>query len=260
MIIGAAELAISAALAILFHFQAVSEKRRIILQSNIVAMSYALQPEGFEMSSTRYFYEFGYPGITSVFKDPMHKSKDRNMGQANFTKFSILLKRDAENEDLEKLENMLANPREYRVQETANEVIVNVPLYHGKARNPYGIVQIATNISNLSRDVFYKNFFLYLAIFLLYNSQILLIYLYRRQRKRETVIYLEKGYLKEHAIGALKLQHKILGDIIADHEDIESPPKAEISQRHESKESPKVVLLEKRIKNTGRTDTDKDNV
>ena len=28
---------------------------------------------------------------------------------------------------------------------------------------------------------------------------------------------MDKGYLKEHSIGALKIMHKVLGDIIEDH-------------------------------------------
>jgi hypothetical protein len=250
LVVGLAEFVIAAALAVLFHFQVQNEKRRIILQSNIVAMSYALQPQKYTVSSTRYFYEFGYPNITSIFQDPMRAMGLHDIDQANFAKFSIWLKSDIDKEGREELRQVFENPKKYRILETAEEVTVNIPLYHGYGGEPYGIVQIATTIRNLPRDIFYKNFFLYLAIILLYNSQILLLYLYRRQRKRETVVYLEKGYLKEHAIGALKLQHKILGDIIADHEHIETPPGPESHAENKPDRSSKVIVLDKPKRNS----------
>lgn len=42
--------------------------------------------------------------------------------------------------------------------------------------------------------------------------------------RRDRVTVFEKGYLKEHAIGALKLQHRLLGQIIRDHEDEHDEP------------------------------------
>ncbi len=245
LVVCLAECVILAALAVLFHFQVQNEKRRIILQGNIVAMSYALQPKGYDVSSSRYFYELGYPNIISIFQDPMRSVGSHDIEHANFSKFSIWLKSDIDKEGREDLRQVFENPNKYRIQETAKEVTVNVPLYHGYGEKPYGMVQIVTTISNLSRDVFYKNFFLYLAIILLYNSQVLLLYLLWRQRRKETVVYLEKGYLKEHAIGALKLQHKILGDIIADHEHIESAPEPERDSGKEPDRAPKVIILEK---------------
>jgi hypothetical protein len=216
-----AESAIFGALAVLFHYQALNAKRRIIVQSNIMAMSYALQPQPYKSSSARYFCEFGFPSIISIFQDPMSGSAPRNLSNANFIKLSIWLESDMKKKEQGDLEKILDSPQKYRFQETQEEVSVNVPLYNEGAKKPYGIVRVTSTIAHLQRDVFFKNFFLYLAIVLLYNSQLLLIYLYQRQRKKETVVYLEKGYLREHAIGALKLQHKILGDIIADHEGME---------------------------------------
>ena len=37
--------------------------------------------------------------------------------------------------------------------------------------------------------------------------------------RRERVTVFERGYLKEHAIGALKIQHRLLGQIIREHEE-----------------------------------------
>jgi hypothetical protein len=45
-------------------------------------------------------------------------------------------------------------------------------------------------------------------------------------RKKKEIVF-EKGYLKEHSIGALKIMHKVLGDIIDDHKaDHEAPDQA----------------------------------
>ena len=53
------------------------------------------------------------------------------------------------------------------------------------------------------------------------NNQAFIFYLLTRKKKE---VIFEKGYLKEHSIGALKIMHKVLGDIIDDHKtDHESP-------------------------------------
>ena len=65
------------------------------------------------------------------------------------------------------------------------------------------------------------------------------------QGKKETVVYLEKGYLKEHAIGALKLQHKILADIIADHEDENYAPENASGDKEKTVPGGKIIVLEK---------------
>ena len=46
------------------------------------------------------------------------------------------------------------------------------------------------------------------------NNQAFILYLFSRRKKEELI---DKGYLKEHSIGALKIMHKVLGDIIEDH-------------------------------------------
>ncbi len=240
-----AEAVLVCSLAVLFHFQVLNEKRRIILQSNIVAMSYALQPQPFTSSSSRYFYEYGFPNIVSIFKDPMSTRAAFSFDKTNLTKFSILLEEDILKKGDDELRQIFENPDKFRIQETPEEVKINVPLYRGHGDKPYGIVQVSNTITNLRRDIFFKNFFLYLAIILLYNSQIFLIYLYRRQRRKQTVVYLEKGYLKEHAIGALKLQHKILGDIIADHENIEAAPHTGRKEEAGPGQGGKLIVLER---------------
>ncbi|MBK7975760.1 MAG: hypothetical protein IPK07_21630 [Deltaproteobacteria bacterium] len=64
--------------------------------------------------------------------------------------------------------------------------------------------------------------FFQLVLFAFLSFQVWLTVVSLARRDRVTVF--EKGYLKEHAIGALKLQHRLLGQIIRDHEDEESEP------------------------------------
>ena len=59
--------------------------------------------------------------------------------------------------------------------------------------------------------------FFQLVLFAFLSFQVWLTVVSLARRDRVTVF--EKGYLKEHAIGALKLQHRLLGQIIRDHED-----------------------------------------
>ena len=66
------------------------------------------------------------------------------------------------------------------------------------------------------KKVFADNFLLYVAILVVLNNQAFILYLFFRRRKEEVPFGVE-GYLKEHSISALKLMHKVLGDIIEDH-------------------------------------------
>jgi hypothetical protein len=66
------------------------------------------------------------------------------------------------------------------------------------------------------------------------NNQAFIFYLLTR-RKREVVF--EKGYLKEHSIGALKIMYKVLGDIIEDHQ-----TEIEPDDKRKSQEADKNVI------------------
>ena len=65
------------------------------------------------------------------------------------------------------------------------------------------------------KKVFADNFLLYVAILVVLNNQAFILHLFLRRKKEE--IPFSEGYLKEHSISALKLMHKVLGDIIEDH-------------------------------------------
>lgn len=62
--------------------------------------------------------------------------------------------------------------------------------------------------------------------------------------RRDRVTVFEKGYLKEHAIGALKLQHRLLGQIIRDHEE-EEPSEPAVARPVADAPRGKVIQLDK---------------
>ena len=64
-------------------------------------------------------------------------------------------------------------------------------------------------------NVIESDFLLYVAMLVVFNNQAYILYLFTRKKKEE--VFVDKGYLKEHSIGALKIMHKVLGDIIEDH-------------------------------------------
>jgi hypothetical protein len=55
---------------------------------------------------------------------------------------------------------------------------------------------------------------LYAAMLVVLNNQAFIVYFLLR-RKKEVVF--EKGYIKEHSLGSLRLMHKVLGDMIEDN-------------------------------------------
>jgi hypothetical protein len=224
-----AQVILAAALGTLFRFQVLNEKRQLILNSSVVVQFYSYQPNPYLTSYSRYFYNFGYPSLTSLFEDPMRPRQNRSMDEANFSRFSILLEDEIQKSTDPKVKEAYLHPPGNRIQEYGDTLAINALLTRDSDRKPYGLVRISHNIKNLPRDVFFKNALLYFIIIFLYNSQIALIYLYLTRRKRPVVMDLDRGYLKEHAIGALKLQHRILGDIIADHETLPTTPRAPLA-------------------------------
>ena len=202
----------------MFRFQVLNEKRQLIMNSSVVVQFYSYQPNPYLTSYSRFFYNFGYPTVTSLFEDPMRPKQNRSMDEANFSRFSILLEDDIEKSGDPKIKEAFLHPPQNRIQEYGDTLAINALLLRDADRKPYGLVRISHNIKNLPRDVFFKNVLLYFVVVFLYNSLIVLVYLYLTHRKRPLLMSLDRGYLRDHAIGALKLQHRILGDIIADHE------------------------------------------
>ena len=103
----------------------------------------------------------------------------------------------------------------YAVKDSNGILSVLVP-FSGRDHSEYlGLVKIDSDTSAILKKVFADNYLLYAAMLIVLNNQAFIFYLLTR-RKREVVF--EKGYLKEHSIGALKIMYKVLGEIIEDHQ------------------------------------------
>ena len=103
----------------------------------------------------------------------------------------------------------------YTVKDNNGIISVSVPFTSQAETEPFGIVKIDSDTKAILKKVFADNYLLYAAMLVVLNNQAFIFYLLMARRKREVVF--EKGYLKEHSIGALKIMHKVLGDIIEDH-------------------------------------------
>jgi hypothetical protein len=87
------------------------------------------------------------------------------------------------------------------------------------------------------------------------NNQAFILYLFTR-RKKEVVF--DKGYLKEHSIGALKIMHRVLGDIIEDHASEEDKKQEDKKTGSDKKVQSKSSDLEKNVISISRLASKKD--
>ncbi|NIP39299.1 MAG: hypothetical protein GWM89_09660 [Candidatus Dadabacteria bacterium] len=103
----------------------------------------------------------------------------------------------------------------YSVFNRDGVISVAVPFSIKDTLHSTGIVKIDSETTAIAKKVLSENFLLYAAMLVVFNNQAFILYLLNR-RKKEVVF--EKGYLRDNSIGALKIMHKILGDVITDHE------------------------------------------
>ena len=97
-----------------------------------------------------------------------------------------------------------------------NKYVAIKPFFLDGARKPHGVVRIETSTIPILINVLANNGIFYLFLFLILNNQAFLFYLWVR-KKRDVV--LDKRYLKDSSLGAIKIMHKLLGDIIDDHKE-----------------------------------------
>jgi len=223
----AGQIFLAAGLFALFRLQMDQEKGELILRSNMMAMFYANPTHTYTESYRREFYDFGYPGPKATFQNPFQITGGYPFNYANFSDFAILLKEQVDQSADPHLKEAFYSPLANRIQEYDRIVAVNLPLLKPGAGAPYGLVRIESNLKYLPRDIFYKNLLSYLLIAVFYNGLLLVLAFGLFRKPKQTVVYLEKGYLKEYALGALKLHHKILGQIIEDHDQPEPQPEPE---------------------------------
>ena len=130
--------------------------------------------------------------------------------------FSVVLRKDVENTKLSDNFKDDFYPRKgYSVGNQDGVISVSVPFALQGRSEPFGIVKIDSDTQALMEKVIADNFLFYAAILVVLNNQAFILYLLLKKRKE---VVFEKGYLKEHSMGALKIMHKVLGDIIEDHE------------------------------------------
>jgi len=103
----------------------------------------------------------------------------------------------------------------YSVQKKEGLISVTVPFITRDQSEPFGLIKIGSDNVTILKQVFSDNFLLYVAMLILFNNQAYIFYLFTRKKKEEVLV--DKGYLKEHSIGALKIMHRVLGEIIEDH-------------------------------------------
>ncbi len=239
-----AEILLFAGLFGLFQLQKAQEKGELILRSNMVALFYARPGYVYDRSYRQEFYDFGYPSPSAMFKNPFIIRGGYSFSRANISQFAILLKKDIDVSSDPHIKHAFYYPRANRIQEYDEVLAINLPLYKPGSKTPYGMIRIEHNLKNFSRDVFYKNLLSYILIFIFYNAFLGAIIFALSRKPKPSVIYLEKGYLKDYALGALKLHYKILGQIIEDHE------KSTSSQPTE--QEAKIIPLEPTDKTEGR--------
>lgn len=157
--------------------------------------------------------------------------------------FSVVLKKDIEGRKTSGYFMKDFQPTAgYSVRKDKGMISVSVPFTLREQSEPFGIIKIDSNARTLLDKVVRDNFLIYMVILIILNNQAFFLYLFMR-RKKEVVF--EKGYLRENSIGSLKIMHKLLGDMIQDHEKM--PPSSEPGKKGDGKKVISISeLIEKR--------------
>ena len=207
------ELGIIALIGVVFYFQFDTAKKDFVTRTKAIAETIGDQ-------ATSFYQDHG-EGSTS---DEFYLFLDQRLGREKlFNTFGVSPKFFSvtfmkQPEDKMAAGHFLENtypPEGYSVEKYAGKISVSVPFLSPQADGPLGIVKIDSDTKTLMKEVFAANFLLYVAILVVLNNQAFILHLFLRRRKEE--IPFSEGYLKEHSISALKLMHKVLGDIIEDH-------------------------------------------
>lgn len=207
------ELGIIALIGVVFYFQFDNAKKDFVTRTKAIAETIGDQATSFyqdhgEGSTSNEFYLF--------LDQRLGREKLFNTFGVSPKFFSVTFMNQPEDEMASGhfLENTYP-PEGYSVEKYAGKISVSVPFLSPQINGPLGIVKIDSDTKTLMKKVFADNFLLYVAILVVLNNQVFILHLFLRRRKEE--IPFSEGYLKEHSISALKLMHKVLGDIIEDH-------------------------------------------
>ena len=207
------ELGIIALIGVVFYFQFDNAKKDFVTKTRAIAETIGDQ-------ATSFYQDHGGAPTSDEFylflDERLGREKLFNTFGVSPKFFSVIFTKQPENE-LASGHFMESTypPEGYSVEKYAGKISVSVPFLSPQVEGPLGIVKIDSDTKTLMKKVFADNFLLYVAILMVLNNQAFILHLFYRRRKEE--IPFSEGYLKEHSISALKLMHKVLGDIIEDH-------------------------------------------
>jgi len=217
------ELCIFALVGLVFLFQFDKAKTELVTKTRAIAETIGDQASSFltakgDETSGDEFFQF--------LDERLGRKKLFNTFEIAPKFFSVVFKKDVERGKASGYFMQDFYPEGgYDVKKHNGVISVSVPFSFQEKAEPIGIVKIDSDTKTIAKKVLADNFLLYAAMLVVLNNQAFIFHLLMR-RKKEVVF--EKGYLKEHSIGALKIMHKVLGDIIEDHEvgiQVEEPAK-----------------------------------
>ncbi len=212
------ELFILMLIGVVFYFQFDKERDEFVSKTRAIAETIGEQ-------ANSYFLDYGKEPSTDEFymflDERLGRKKLFNTFDISPKFFSVIFKKDLKKsgENGYFMKGFL-HEGGYIVKKEKGLISVSVPFSVSASKNVFGIVKIDSDTGTLLKKVFSDNFLLYAAMLVVLNNQALILFLFMR-RKKEAVVF-DKGYLKEHSIGALKIMHRVLGDIIEDHSTAES--------------------------------------
>lgn len=206
------ELFIFALVGLVFLFQFDRAKTELVDKTKAIAETIGDQAGSFFSSRS--------DGSTSndffVFLDErLGRKKLFNSFQIAPKFFSVVTRKDVESGNAPGyFINDFNSGNRYSVKRHDGVISVSVPFTIQDKSEPFGIVKIESDTKTIMKKVLADNFLLYSAMVVVFNNQAFIFYLLLRKKKE---VVFEKGYLREHSIGAIKIMHRVLGDIIEDH-------------------------------------------
>lgn len=206
------------------YLEYLKERDKMIL-GDFLTLRFMTMGKQYDNSFRQALYDVG-PGMVESIREGEAASMKvpPNFAKTNMRMVEVLLVDHIGRDTSPELLELLQSEQNIALREYGDEIWVSTKIYRRGEKEPYGIIRITNNPRGLANQVIMRSMFLYLLIFVLVNGQFISVYVLI-SRRREVVF--QKGYLKEHALGALKIHHKILGDIISDHEDEASAGESE---------------------------------
>jgi len=206
------ELCIFALVGLVFLFQFDRAKTELVNKTKAIAETIGEQASSF-------FAHVGNKATSDEFylflDDRLGRKKLFNTFDIAPKFFSVVVKKDVETRMSSGyfMEDFYPE-RGYSVKKKNGVISVSVPFTVQEDREPFGIVKIDSDTKSILKKVLADNFLLYAAMLVVLNNQAFIVYFLLRKKKE---VVFEKGYIKEHSLGSLRLMHKILGDMIEDH-------------------------------------------